>query len=91
MGLFKKKKNTPDLEDSNTLNKVVLGAIIGTAIGSAIGMASAPRPGKETRQVVKTNVDLVTQEAQEVSQLAKETAGGFYRLIKILLGFHKKK
>ncbi len=34
-------------------SKLTVGLIIGTVVGAAIGTIAAPKPGKETRELVK--------------------------------------
>jgi gas vesicle protein len=68
---------------SSAMDKIVMGAIIGTAIGSAVGVTMAPKKGKELRQDLK-------DQTKEVRDLTKETAGGFFRLSKLLFKRSKK-
>lgn len=59
----------------SALDKIVMGAIIGTAIGASVGASMAPKPGKETRELIK-------KEAADVGKLTKETTSGFLKLAK---------
>lgn len=77
-GFGKKKENTED-EQKSTIDKIVMGAIIGTAIGSVIGLTFAPKKGKETRRMIQETYD---KDFQEIKTLTKETASGFFTLIK---------
>ena len=70
-----KEENNKEEKHKSTVDKIVMGAIIGTAIGSALGVSLAPKKGSETRT--------------EIGKLGKETAGGFFKLVKKL--FSKKK
>ncbi len=47
--------------------------IVGTAIGLAIGFLYAPRPGEETRQLLKEKAEKVKEKAAEVTEKVKET------------------
>jgi gas vesicle protein len=79
-------------DKKSALDKIIMGAIIGTAIGSALGASMAPKPGKETREVIKGKLFKVSKEAEEVGSLTKETLGGFFRLAKhLVFGRPKKK
>lgn len=60
-----------DQEKKSAIDKIIMGAIIGTAIGSAVSLTVAPKKGSETREDVK--------------QVTKDTASGFYRLGKAIL------
>ena len=44
-------------------NKFVTGLIAGAAVGTAAGLLFAPRPGKETRQVVSARTGDLRQKA----------------------------
>lgn len=46
-----------------------IGFLVGAAVGLAIGFLFAPRPGKETRQIIK-------DKAKEVVEKVKEKAAG---------------
>ena len=45
--------------------KFVTGLVAGTLIGAAIGLLLAPKPGDETRKVVKERADDFKQKAEE--------------------------
>lgn len=51
-------------------NKLVSGIIIGGALGSILGMALAPKPGKETREII--------------TQKSKGVFGSFMRGVKAI-------
>ena len=44
-------------------NKFVAGMIIGAAAGAAIGLMFAPKPGKETRHIVKDRAGKISNQA----------------------------
>ncbi|MBI4302899.1 MAG: YtxH domain-containing protein [Chloroflexi bacterium] len=48
------------------------GLIAGAAIGLAIGFLYAPRPGRETRQVIRDKTGAVIEKAKEKVAQAKE-------------------
>ncbi len=50
------------------------GFIIGAAVGVAIGFLYAPKPGKETRELLKEKAEKARETASEVAEKAKETA-----------------
>ncbi len=82
-------QNPQDQKPESTVDKIVMGAIIGTAIGSALGATMAPKPGKETREELAQKAKSLTGDVREVGSLAKETAGGIFRLFKNFI-FGKK-
>lgn len=43
------------------------GMLIGTAIGTVIGILAAPRPGRETRQIVKKSAEALPELAEDLS------------------------
>ena len=51
-----------------------LGIIVGAAIGLAIGFLYAPKPGKETRALLKGKVEETKVKAEEIIEEAKERA-----------------
>ena len=54
----------------NGLDKFVTGMIFGAALGAAIGLLLAPKPGNETRQLVR-------ERAGEYIDVARERAGEY--------------
>ncbi len=52
-----------------------IGFIVGAAVGVAIGLLFAPRPGAETRQMLKEKADVARGRAVEAARKARETAG----------------
>ena len=54
----------------NGLDKFVTGIVFGAALGAAIGLLLAPRPGSETRQIVR-------ERAGEYIDVARERAGEY--------------
>jgi gas vesicle protein len=54
----------------NGLDKFITGVLAGALIGTAIGMLLAPKPGNETRQIVR-------ERAGEYLETARERAGGY--------------
>ena len=54
----------------NGLDKFVTGMVFGAALGAAIGLLLAPKPGSETRQLVR-------ERAGEYFDVARERAGEY--------------
>jgi len=59
-------------KDSGT--SFVVGFILGAVAGAAIGFLYAPKPGKETRALLKEKAIEAKEKAGEVAEKAKETA-----------------
>jgi gas vesicle protein len=43
------------------------GMLVGTAVGTAIGLLIAPRPGRETRQILKKSAAALPELAEDLS------------------------
>jgi gas vesicle protein len=52
----------------------VIGFILGAVAGAAIGFLYAPKPGRETRALLKEKALEAKEKAGEVAEKAKETA-----------------
>jgi gas vesicle protein len=53
-------------------NGSLLSFLVGTALGVVIGLLIAPRPGKETREVLKEKAREYLEEGQKVYETSKE-------------------
>jgi gas vesicle protein len=53
-----------------------IGLIVGAVLGLAIGLLFAPRPGEETRQLLKEKAGAARERVAEAARKVKETAGG---------------
>ncbi|MBN1369132.1 MAG: YtxH domain-containing protein [Dehalococcoidaceae bacterium] len=51
-----------------------MGILAGTAIGLAVGLLYAPRPGTETREMLKEKTDDARHKAADIVQEARERA-----------------
>jgi gas vesicle protein len=52
-----------------------IGFIVGAAIGVAIGLLFAPRPGAETRQMLREKAEVAKGRAVEAARKVRDTAG----------------
>ena len=63
----------------NGLDKFVTGMIFGAALGAAVGLLLAPKPGSETRQLVRERAgeyfDVARERAGEYASPVRERAG----------------
>ena len=62
------------MTDKDTGTGLTIGFILGATVGLAIGFLYAPRPGKETRELLKEKAEEVKEKASEVVEKVKETA-----------------
>ena len=62
------------MSDSERATGLVIGLLVGTAIGMAIGFLYAPRPGRETRTLIREKATGAKEKAEEIIEEAKERA-----------------
>lgn len=51
-----------------------VGFLLGAVVGIAIGFLYAPKPGEETRALLKEKVEMAAEKAKETAEKAKKTA-----------------
>jgi gas vesicle protein len=51
-----------------------IGFLLGAVVGVAIGFLYAPKPGKETRALLKEKAEMAAEKAKETAEKAKEAA-----------------
>ena len=51
-----------------------VGFFLGAVVGAAIGFLYAPKPGKETRELLRHKAEEAREKASEVAEKAKEAA-----------------
>ncbi|MFC1915951.1 YtxH domain-containing protein [Chloroflexota bacterium] len=66
-----------------------IGFILGAAIGVAIGFLYAPKPGGETRALLKEKAERAKEKASEVAEKAKEAAVKAEKRVEEKLGQRK--
>ena len=63
------------------MDKFVTGMLFGAVVGAAIGLLVAPKPGSETRQLVRERageyIDVAKERASEYAGPVRERAGEF--------------
>ena len=62
-----------DMDKDSGANFVV-GFFFGAVVGAAIGLLYAPRPGRETREIIRHKAEEVKERAEEVAAKAKDAA-----------------
>lgn len=68
---FERKLRKDDAMDNKTLG---MGFLAGALVGAALGVLYAPRPGKETRGIIKTKVEHTAEEALQAAEYARDLA-----------------
>ena len=64
------------MSDKDSGASFTVGFLMGAAVGAAIGFLYAPKPGSETRELLKHKAEEAREKASEVAEKAKETAAG---------------
>jgi len=67
-----------------------IGLLLGAVVGVAIGFLYAPKPGKETRELLKEKAEAVKEKAAEVAEKAKEAAAEAKKKVEEKLVHHKE-
>jgi len=62
------------MNDRNGGSGFAVGLLVGAVLGLAIGFLFAPRPGEETRQLLKDKAELARERAGEAVKKVRETA-----------------
>jgi len=62
------------MADSDRGSGFVIGLVVGAVLGLAIGFLFAPRPGEETRQLLKEKAGEARERAAEVARKVRQTA-----------------
>jgi gas vesicle protein len=63
------------MADRNSGSAFGIGLLVGAAIGLAIGFLFAPRPGEETRQLLKEKAGAARDRATVAAKKVRQTAG----------------
>ena len=71
-GWFEKEEG--EMSEKDTSSGVLIGFIIGVVAGAAIGLLYAPKPGMETRELLKEKAEIAAEKAKEAAAKAKEAA-----------------
>ena len=64
------------MSEKDTSSHFLVGFIVGTVVGVAIGFLYAPKPGKETRALLKEKASEMKEKASEMTGKVKEAALG---------------
>ncbi len=64
------------MADRDSGNSFLLGFLIGAVAGVAVGFLYAPKPGKETRAMLREKASELKEKAGEVISRATEKLGG---------------
>jgi len=77
------------MSDRDSGASFIVGFAIGAAVGLAIGFLYAPKPGRETRALLKEKAVEAKEKAGEVTEKAKEAAVKAERRVEEKLGRKK--
>ena len=62
------------MENKDSGNSFTLGLLIGAAVGVALGFLYAPKPGTETREMLKQRAEDAKKRAEELAEKTREAA-----------------
>jgi len=62
------------MNDRNGGSGFAVGLLVGAVLGLAVGFLFAPRPGEETRQLLKEKAEVARERAAETARKVRETA-----------------
>ena len=77
------------MAEKDTGASFAIGFIIGAVVGVAIGFLYAPKPGSETRALLKEKAEKAREKAGEVAEKAKEAAVKAEKRVEEKLGRRK--
>jgi gas vesicle protein len=69
---FLKNRKEAKMADKDTGTGFTIGFIVGAAMGLAIGFLYAPRPGEETRHMLREKTEQVKGKTEEMKEKATE-------------------
>jgi len=62
------------MENEMDTKAMKMGLLVGVAVGGILGMLYAPRPGKETRQILKNRAEETLEDALAAAEHARDQA-----------------
>lgn len=62
------------MEDSDSGNIFTIGFLFGALAGVAIGLTYAPRPGRETRDIIRYHAEALREKAGDISLQTRQAA-----------------
>jgi len=74
------------MADRDSLNGFALGFLLGAVAGVAIGFLYAPKPGRETRALLREKAGEVGEKVGEAAERVRETAAEAGKKVKEKLG-----
>ncbi|MFC2068293.1 YtxH domain-containing protein [Chloroflexota bacterium] len=77
------------MSDKDTTSGFGIGLIVGATIGLAVGFLYAPKPGRETRKLLREKAEKTAEQAKEAAEKAKEAAIAAEKRVEEIL--HRKK
>ncbi len=77
------------MAEKDTGANFAVGFLFGAVVGVAIGFLYAPKPGSETRAMLKEKAETAAEKAKETAEKARETAVAAEHRVEEKLGRRK--
>ena len=62
------------MAEKDTGSSFAIGFLLGAVVGVAVGFLYAPKPGRETRAMLKEKAETAAEKAKDAAEKAKEAA-----------------
>jgi len=78
------------MAEKDTGASFAIGFLLGAVVGVAVGFLYAPKPGRETRAMLKEKAETAAEKAKETAEKAREAAVAAEHRVEEKLGRRKQ-